>query len=251
MHKLLEGKTLVLTGSQKSSKIIEQIEELGGEVVVCPLIQTVELIDEDDELNLQKYVSFDWIIFTSQNGVESFCKKLERYHFNACHFSGKIAAVGEKTAQLLEKNGFTVSFMPSIYSADVFVQEFPQVSGVNPKCLFVRGERAKDTLKKYLPFPIHEWNVYTTDENTEYIDQLIETIQTRNSPIVIFASPSAVDCYHKYVAHHLGWNHISIASIGHVTSEALKRYGATVTYQPKKYTMQSVIEEIVKGEVYN
>lgn len=251
MHKPLQGKTLILTGSQKTTKVTDHIESLGGKAVVCPLIKTVELIQYNDEMYLKQFNNCDWLIFTSQNGVEAFCKKLKRYQMDASHFSGKIAAVGEKTAQLLEENGFVVRFMPTIYSADVFVKEFPLVSGENPSCLFIRGERAKDTLRKYLPFPIIEWNVYTTAEDTRYIDSLIETIQNNRSPIIIFASPSAVDCYAKYVVPSVGWGKTLIASIGHVTTEALHGYGATVTYQPEKYTMQSVIEEIVKGEVYN
>lgn len=249
MHKPLEGKTIILTGSQKTTVVTDKIESYGGKAVVCPLIKTVEFFQSDDEshyFDLAK--TSDWLIFTSQNGVENFCKKMERHHLDASHFGGKIAAVGEKTAEFLKRNGFPIHFMPSIYSADVFVKEFPNVVEGNPSCFFVRGEKAKDTIKKSLPFPVMEWNVYTTVEDEEYIQQLMDTIRTNDNCIIIFASPSAVDCYNKYVVPTIGWNKIKIASIGHVTTEALRKFGAQVTYQPKKYTMQSVIEEIVKGE---
>ncbi|NLY78873.1 MAG: uroporphyrinogen-III synthase [Lysinibacillus sp.] len=248
MHKPLEGKTIILTGSQKTTTVTEQIQSYGGNVVVCPLIKTVELIQFNDLILLESAKTYEWLIFTSQNGVEYFCKKMNRYRMDSSHFLGKIAAVGERTAELLERNGFQVSFMPTIYSADVFVKEFPFVSGENPTCLFIRGEKAKDTLRTGLPFSITEWNVYTTVEDEKYINQLKNTIESNCNPVIIFASPSAVDCYEKFVVPTIGWHEVTIASIGHVTTKALEKHGAQVTYQPKKYTMQSVIEEIVKGE---
>ena len=74
------------------------------------LIETVELIHTDDEMYLKQFNNYDWLIFTSQNGVEAFCKKLKRYQMDASHFSGKIAAVGEKTAQLLRGKWICCSF---------------------------------------------------------------------------------------------------------------------------------------------
>lgn len=248
MLKPLEGITVILTGTQKTKTVLDKIEYYGGKPVVYPLIKTAEVIQSNDEMLLQSALRSDWLIFTSQNGVDAFCKKLARHHLDASSFQGKVAAVGEKTAKLLEENGLTVSFMPSIYSADVFVKEFPTVSGVKPNCFFIRGEKAKDTLRNNLPFSIWEWDVYTTVENNEFIEPLLDTIKTSEHPIIIFASPSAVDCYHKYIVPTFGWDKVKIASIGHITTKALEQFGANVTYQPEKYTMQSVIEEIVKGE---
>lgn len=110
------------------------------------------------------------------------------------------------------------------------------------------GGLAKDTLKKGLPFPIDEWTVYTTVENKESIDKIVETVRNSRQPILIFASPSAVDCFHKYAVPEIGWNQAKIACIGHITKGAVEKYGAHVTYFPQKYTMQSVIEAIAKGE---
>lgn len=248
MSKPLEGKTILLTGSKKTQSVVDEIQQLGGEAAVCPLIKTVEVVQDEDEQRLASCQGYDWLIFTSQNGVEFFWKKLERHSFNVSQISSKIAAVGEKTAELLKRYGFTVHFMPSIFSADTFVSEFPAVCGASPKCLFIRGELAKDTIRKGLPFPIDEWTVYTTVENKESVETLVEKVQKSKEPIIIFASPSAVDCYNKYAAPQIGWNQAKIACIGHVTKDAVEKYGAQVTYFPKKYTMQSVIESIAKGE---
>lgn len=72
MHKPLEGKTIILTGSKKTLSIIDEIDQLGGEAVVCPLIQTEEVISIEDKERLFSCLNYDWLIFTSQNGVEFF-----------------------------------------------------------------------------------------------------------------------------------------------------------------------------------
>lgn len=252
MHEYpLRNKTIVITGTSVLMKVMSEIEQLGGKAMSCPLIETVEMTEPYDHLKLEMTKNVDWLIFTSQNGVDYFFKKLKRLK-KPLNFRCKIAAVGEKTAQRLEMNGLSVHFMPSTYSADVFVQEFPPVAGEKPRCLFIRGKKAKDTVKDGLPFLIQEWNVYDTQEKRESIQQLIDCIQTNGDVVIIFASPSAVDVYAKYIAPSIGWGGspktpaLKLASIGHITSSALEAHGATVTYQPTTYTMQAVIKDIIK-----
>lgn len=250
MHDLpLKNKTIVLTGTSVLTKVMNEIEQLGGKAVHCPLIETIEMIEPYDHLLLEMSKNMDWLIFTSQNGVNYFFDKVKR-HQKQLDLRCNIAAVGEKTALQLEKNGLSVHFVPSTYSADVFVQEFPAVVVGEPRCLFVRGKKAKNTVKEGLPFPIHEWNVYDTQEKRSSIEQLIDCIQTNDEVVIIFASPSAVEVYDKYIAPSIGWcvPTVKLASIGHITTNALQSIGATVTYQPTTYTMQAVIEDIVKRE---
>ncbi|SOC02625.1 uroporphyrinogen-III synthase [Ureibacillus xyleni] len=247
----LRGITVVVTGTKITTTILSKVQSLGGEAHACPLIDTKEIIEPYDYIQLQMARNLDWLIFTSQNAVKAFLNKTKQNKMEPIEFKGKIAAVGKKTTQLLEQNGFNVDFMPSIYSADVFVKEFPVISGENPRCMFIRGKKAKDTLKKGLPFRIKEWNVYETVENIAMVEPLIHLIQTVEKPIVIFASPSAVDVYAKHVAPIIESSKVDLAAIGHITESAIHHYGMDVTYKPKTYTMESVIEEIVKKEDAN
>lgn len=246
--KPLSGKTIVLTGTQKIASVVRQIETFGGLAVTFPLIQTNEIIDSGDREQLEQINDFDWLIFTSQNAVDAFYNKLKRHATKGKRIKAKIAVVGAKTAEKLSSYNFSVSFTPSIFSADVFAKEFPLISGQNPKCLFIRGSMAKDTLKNGLPFSIKEWTVYQTEKNLSHIHSLIELIQCNQETIILFASPSAVDVFAKYAAKAVGWNSVKIASIGHITAAALDRYGAQITYMPREYTMQAVIQEIIKVE---
>ncbi|MFC9539375.1 uroporphyrinogen-III synthase [Lysinibacillus sp. NPDC056959] len=243
----LEGKTIILTGTSKTTTIIDDIKALGGQAVIAPLIETCELIDKNDDVQLEFARQFKWLIFTSQNAVEAFANKMQRFNVSAVYFQGKIASIGTKTTTALEKLGFHVSFMPSIFSADVFVQEFPDVvAGSNPTCLFIRGEKAKNTLKEGLPFTLKEWTVYETIERHDQKQLMIECIRTNSDVTVIFASPSAVDVYAKDIASVIGWKAVHIAAIGHITEAAIVNHGAIVDIMPSVYTMQAVIEEITR-----
>lgn len=244
----LQGKTILLTGTTKTSTIIEEITALGGQPIVAPLIETCELIDQNDCVQLEYARQFNWLIFTSQNAVDAFASKMKRFNLSAWHFKGKIASIGTKTTEALEKLGFTSSFMPSVFSADVFVKEFPKVAGDHPTCLFIRGEKAKKTLKDGLPFELKEWTVYETIERHDHKQTIIQTIREKKDVTVIFASPSAVDVFAMDVASVVGWEAVRVAAIGHITEAAIMNYGATVDVLPSVYTMQAVLEELTKVE---
>lgn len=244
----LQGKLIILTGTSKTSTIIEDITMLGGQAIVTPLIETCELIERNDGVQLEYARQFNWLIFTSQNAVDAFASKMKRFNVSAGHFQGKIASIGTKTTEALEELGFSVSFMPTVFSADVFVKEFPRVAEANPTCLFIRGEKAKQTLKDGLPFEVKEWTVYETIERHDHKQMIIDSIRENKDVTVIFASPSAVDVYALDVASVVGWEAVRVAAIGHITEAAIINHGAKVDVKPSVYTMQAVLEELTKVE---
>lgn len=239
----LRGKTIVLTGTNKTVSIKELIEHNGGECAVFPLIETKELHSAEDAARLSELNCYDWLIFTSQNAVQVFIDKCKRVKIETRELKCKIASVGAQTTFLLERCGLKVDFMPSTFSADVFVQEFPKVAQEWESKLFIRGSLAKPTIREGLPH-VTEWTVYETCANDTSIVPLMELLKQRES-IVIFASPSAVEVFHEKVAPIVGWQRISAAAIGHITANALRKLGVEVYVQPKTYTMQAIVEEII------
>ena len=241
--KLLSGKTIILTGSTIVNSVVELIEQNGGKVLTYPLIETVEKVSKEEQTYLSKLSSYDWLIFTSQNAVKGFMAKCDR-HGVTVPKELKIAAVGEKTAAILQQHGFTIHFMPSVYSADVFVKEFSLVDGET--ALFLRGSMAKGTIHNGTG--ADEWTVYETIPCENYLLNLKVSLHEEPEPIVIFASPSAVDVYAQHIVPHVDWGYVKFASIGHITTAALKKYGVTPIVQPKIYTMQAVIEQLILEE---
>lgn len=244
LSNLLASKTIILTGSTVVKSVSQLIEQNGGEAKHFPLIEIVEKISQADEIVIGNLHSYNWLIFTSQNAVRYFLDKCERHQFSLANLNAKIVAVGEKTAKQLKDAKLFVHFMPSTYSADVLVKEFQLEEG--EKGLFIRGSIAKSTITDALK--IDEWTVYETRPSTEYIRELEDCILASKEPIVIFASPSAVDVYAKEIVPRLDWRYVKVASIGHITTAALAKYGVKPIVQPKTYTMQAVIEQLLLEE---
>ncbi len=238
----LAGKTIILTGSNKTNTIAPFIEAKGGQVKIFPLLEIQEVVTEQDQQRLAACQEYDWLIFTSQNAVSAFVAKLNRHGFDEADFPCNIAVVGEKTADSLQQHGFSIHFMPSVYSADIFVQEFTGKG----RMLFLRGSLAKPTIT--VGTGAEEWTVYETVPSVAHIEALQEALVAETEPIVVFASPSAVDTYAAEIVPHLDWRFVKFATIGHVTTEALARYGVTPVVQPRHYTMKAVIEQIILEE---
>lgn len=224
--KPLEGTTIVFTGSTLPAEAAARVEELGGEAVYLPLIETS--IREAEKPDFSEY---DWLIFTSRTSAAAFCQLRVVVDF-------KIAAVGEKTAEVLSANGYQVDFIPTVYSADWFVKEFPEIAG-GQKCLFIKGALAKNTIAA-MPLPVDEWTIYDTSLKLENA-QLLKTMKHQT---IIFASPSAVSAYRKAGGD---WSGIEIAAIGHVTQQAILDEGGHVDFVPADYTYMNIVNEIAKG----
>lgn len=223
---LLQGETIVFTGSRNPVEAVRRAQSLGAETLYVPLV--TPLIRRLDKPDLGGY---DWLIFTSRTSAQAFCQLDE-------NVTAKIAAVGDQTAAVLQQHGYTVDFIPRVFSADHFIQEFPVVSG-KVKCLFIKGNLAKNTIAS-MHMQVDEWTVYDTVLDLKNAEKLVQL----KDVIILFASPSAVSAYRQAGGD---WSNIRTAAIGHVTQGAIEANGGKVDFTPKKYTYMEVINEIAKG----
>lgn len=239
----LQGRTIVFTGQPKSEEALLEVKRLGGDSIVFPLIRTQE-VTLQDELFIKKLHTYEWLIFTSQNAVVAFEQKMIRHGIRIDTLLNKIAAVGSKTSRALERIGFQVTFMPTTFSADAFVQQFPMVAGHSDSCLFLRGSLAKATIKEGLSQNVDEWTVYETLPDLTNAKSLSEYLIVHPNVIVAFASPSSVEVFAREIAPKTDWNGLTIAAIGHITASALKKQGAPVHIMPTTYTWLALVQEI-------
>lgn len=241
----LVGHTIVVTGTTKTHSIEAQIEACGGQVIYLPLIVTQPRLSAQDEHYMRSLNSYDWLIFTSQNAVDAFAMQLRTYAVNVANIVCHIAAVGIKTERALQALGFTVDFVPTTFSADVFIEEFPHVVTGKPRCLFLKGNLAKNTIQQ-LPFTVQPWIIYDTVEHEQNAQQLLQIVTQTAHVTVVFASPSAVQLYKQSVLPSVRWERVRVASIGHITTAALEQAGAQQILQPSTYTMQALTELIIQ-----
>lgn len=240
----LTNQTVVFTGTPKSQDVFELVRGYGGMPLSLPLIQVSELVEPTDKLRLDACATYDWLIFTSQSAVEAFGEKLKREDFSIDLIPSNIAAIGTRTAAALEKIGFTVQFIPTVFSADVFVKEFQPVENDLRRLLFLRGTIAGPTIVEELPFEVHEWTIYETTKVVENVGKLTDLLLSEKDVAVLFASPSAVEIFAEEVAIKTGWNGYTIGAIGHVTERALLKVGAPVHIRPDVYTLKDLVDKL-------
>lgn len=244
----LRGETVIFTGTSKSKDVFEIVEQYGGKPVSLPLIVVSESVESTDLLRLEACPTYDWLIFTSQTAVDAFEAKIKRHNFNIDTITGRIAAIGTRTAAALEKIGFTVDFIPTVFSADVFVKEFAPVENNLRRILFLKGSIAGATITEELPFEVDDWTVYKTEKETQNTSKLISILQGTKNVSVLFASPSAVNIFAEDVVPITGWNDFTVGAIGHITERALVEVGAKVHVKPTKYTLKDLVDTLANGK---
>lgn len=120
-------KVLVTRPSAQAAPLVARLEELGAQVVECPLIEIERLSDDPVDA-----AGYDWVIVTSPNGAG----ELARRGLNL----PRVAAVGPATAAALRAHGIEPAFVPRDASQDGLLRELPRPAG---RVLFAAAEGAR------------------------------------------------------------------------------------------------------------
>src|SRR6266446_2617009 len=150
----LSGKRIVVTRTRKQAgELSEKLRALGADVLELPTIRIEPPSDLREFAELvQDAHSYDWIVFTSANGVEAFFNIFFKLYDDTREIGGvKIAAIGPTTAQRVKDFHLHVDLQPDEFVAEAVVKEFEKQGSIeNLRILLVRAEKARDTLPKEL-----------------------------------------------------------------------------------------------------
>jgi uroporphyrinogen III methyltransferase / synthase len=199
--------------------------------------------------NLQKY---DWIIFTSVNGVAIFFDAIHKLGMDARLFGkSKIAAIGERTASRLAEFGIKADFVPEVFTGRELALQLAQFTDLKgKKILLLRSELASNELVEGLEkagAEVENIAIYTAVPVKSDSQQLAEKIKTGQIDWITFASPSAVEAFFEQIDVELiRVSNIKIASIGPVTSKALERIDVPVTLTSKEHTLDGLLDSMEK-----
>ena len=137
----LAGRTIGVTRAEQQLGAARRLFEQAGAAVIDLPALTLGAPDDWGPLDdaLSELHDFHWLIFSSANGVEAVQKRLQRLGSSLAHRPAglKIAAVGRKTASLLEERGAPADFVPPTFVADSLIEHFP-VSGWGLRLLIPR-----------------------------------------------------------------------------------------------------------------
>lgn len=249
------GKRIVVTRTrEQASDLCNQLQTLGADVIELP---TIRIADPTDKRDFAEAVvdapHYDWLIFSSPNGVRRFFQAFFAVYEDIREIGGaRIAAVGPGTAAELKKYGLMVDVMPQKAVAEELIAEFDrkgdEFGGVaNVTMLWVHGEQARRTIYDELmkrQAIVDECLAYNTVPETEDVSGAQTRLRKEGADIITFTSSSTV---RHFMAMNLPLPEgCRIASIGPVTTATLAEYGLKPDVEAAAHTIPSLVDAIAK-----
>jgi len=247
----LSGKRIVVTRTRKQAGVLSQkLRELGADVIELPTIRIEPPTDlrEFAELVQDAHV-YDWIVFTSVNGVEAFFDLFFKLYDDAREIgAAKIAAIGPATAQRVRDFRFHVDMEPEQFVAEAIVRQFQKLGGVeNLRILLARAEKARDVLPNSLSALgaiVDEGLAYRTVPETRDITGARERLSREGADLITFTSSSTVE---NFLGLGLTWpTGMKIASIGPITSKTAREAGLKIDVEARRHDIDGLVSAIRK-----
>jgi uroporphyrinogen III methyltransferase/synthase len=250
----LFGRRIVVTRSaEQAGDLVARLEDLGAETIAMPTIQIREVEDPAAvDAAIDAVEAFDWIVFTSANGVEHFMRRfLERRDIR--DLAGvRICTVGPATTAAVERHGIRVDVTPPEFRAEAVVAA---LAGQGPvpgrRVLLPRADIARDLLVEELAgagADVLDVAVYRTidageSDGQEVYRQLLE----RSIDAVTFTSASTVRNFVRILGEEQAPDLLrstTVAAIGPVTAEAAEQLGIAPRVVPAEYTIPALVDAL-------
>ena len=240
----LFGKTVVVTRArEQAGALTARLVELGANVVEIPTIQ-IEAPSDWKPLDaaLAHLESYDWLIFTSANGVRFFTQRLDASPRDLRALRARICAIGPATAAALAALHLKVDLMPAEYVAESVVAAFEKIPLEGARILLPRAAVARDLI----PTELEKRGARVT------VVEAYRTVPARDvhwpedlrPDWVVFTSSSTVENFCSlYGAERL--QGARVASIGPITSATARRLGIEVAVEPAEHTINAVVAAIL------
>lgn len=258
--KPLFGKKILITRAKdQADELMLPLMEMGAYCIPFPTIQIVG-VDNQAPLDaaINKISDYDWILFTSVNGVKAFfdrMKQLRKDIRDLCCI--KIGAIGPKTAFSLNNMCLRVDLIPDEYRAEGIAEYFARMNIKGTRFLIPRAETAREFLSERLQrmgatvdvIPVYK-NIIP-DVKEDKIKAMKSMLLRGEIDLAIFTSPSTfrnllviLSIQENEVKKY--FHNTKIACIGPITADVIKKSGIHVNIIPDKYTIPHLIESILK-----
>jgi uroporphyrinogen III methyltransferase/synthase len=258
MNQPLAGRTVVITrASDQAQEFVNELAQYGAEVILCPTIEIREL-ERYDRLDdaIEHLYGYDWLIFTSVNGVEHFFRRLQAREHNASDLDElKVCAIGEATAAKLRDLQVHVDVIPEEFKAEgVFAALERFVGGrealARLNVLIPRASVARDYLPRALEQAGARVDVvpaYRTSVPENLDRGRVAAMLSGCGDCIAITSSSTV----RTLAQLFDTQDLSqalagvvVACIGDITATTATDYGLQVAIQPQQFTIPALARAI-------
>lgn len=230
------SKVIITRSSAGNTELAAKLMARGFEPVE---VETIAFLPPKDwslvDSALGTLREFDWVIFTSVTGARFFSKRMKQLSLGL-QWEGvpRVAAIGEKTADSLKREGIKVDFVPSRYLSKALAEELPTDSG--KRLLVMRadiGDRGFVPALEKRGMAVTDLAIYRTVE-------VSGQPSVGDADAVIFASPSAVEGFTKRLGFSSGAKLVAFC-IGPVTAAAARSHGFARIVAPEEHTIDALV----------
>jgi uroporphyrinogen III methyltransferase/synthase len=245
---------LVTRPEDQAADFIRALSELGAQ---CLLFPTIKIIPparwEGLDRAIESISRYDWILFTSVNGVKYFFERLLVASKDVRHLQGiKIGAIGPRTTSVLMDRGVSPDLIPDKYWAEGVVEALEGYPIEGKRVLLPRPAVARDYIPKKLKSLgaiVDVVEAYQTVQPEYSQDQLGELFKNGAIDMIIFTSPSTVTNFLDLFEGTLIYKELSkveVACIGPITAQKASEIGLKVAIVPDEYTVNALTRAIVE-----
>jgi uroporphyrinogen-III synthase len=245
---------LTTRASKQSDGLAAPLREMGAEVIEIP---TIEIKPPSSykalDAALKNIAKYDWLILTSVNGAEALFARLKKLRITLAKLAHlQVAAIGPATQREIEKQGLKVVVTPDRYVAEAVVEAL-EGKTEGKRVLLVRAKVARDVLpielrKAGAKVDVAEaYETHVPKGSKAKLNRLFSN-DTSRPDIVTFTSSSTATNFLSLLEkdHWHGLREIWLASIGPVTSDALRQAGFRPNIEALEYTMEGLALAIAK-----
>jgi uroporphyrinogen III methyltransferase/synthase len=252
----LFGQTIIVTRTrQQASDLSRRLSELGANVLEAPTIEPSEPAEWTavDEI-LKSIAAFDWVVFTSQNGVAFTKRRLLELGLDARAFGGaKIAAVGDSTAGAVRDELFlSVDLCPENFVAEALAEALAERNAIAGKRFaLLRADIARPVLRDRLlahgAAEVRDLPVYETRPTSSLPEAVREALAGGEVQWVTFTSSSTARNLVALLGHDAKTqlSNVKIASIGPITSRTLRELELPPTIEAPTSDLDRLVDALV------
>ena len=251
MGRPLDGKWIVITRAREQAKAFaDDLKKLGAGVILFP---TIRIVPPPSFRPLDRAVrnleSFDWLIFTSSNAVEYFHGRLRRFRKGVDFKRLRTCAIGPVTARAMRRAGIPVNKVSPDYVAESILSVLPKVRG--QRILIPQALKAREMLPKVLKergARVIAVPCYRTVLDRTGLKAFRKRLRKGPMDCVTFTSSSTVRNFIRLLGRRFARANPSTvaASIGPITTEALKRHGWKPAIVAKKPLTSDLRKAIIR-----
>jgi uroporphyrinogen III methyltransferase/synthase len=254
---LFGARVLITRPQGQAAELSERLSALGAETVEAPMIQVAAPADLGPlQEAARRVATFDWIVFTSVNAVDAFMSAALDVHRDVRSLAGpRVAVIGTSTAERVARYGIRADLVPEEFDGEGLVAALRrQATLTGVRILLPHSDIARELIASELQTSgaeVTEVVAYRTIINEAIRDagdvDVYRQLLDHRIGVVTFTSPSAVNAFATIFGEDQAADllaHTIVASIGPVTSRAVRQLGVNVAVEPHTHTVDGLVRAL-------